>query len=186
MSCRSVEIHLGIGFEKLPDNAPFMCRHQGRRGASANLRSPTNTWRGTTGPLAGHWKKNERRQATRGENLRLIKGSETRLVETMLRRRSSFQISELHRLCAHFFDNRSARDAEVDRILSDQNIVTMALSAEAPKANCVTTRRIARLVALPPARSSTSGISSRFRIPEQPSCGSRLPPWILRRRYDIC
>jgi hypothetical protein len=95
--------------------------------------------------LTTQWVKNHRLEK-RYANIRLIKGSPTHLIEILLRGRSSLQILELHRLCARFIDNEEDRVAQVDRILTGQNVVTLADTTEAQKPRYVTTRRIARLI----------------------------------------
>jgi hypothetical protein len=55
-------------------------------------------------------------------------------------------VAELHRLCARFIDNEADRRAEVDRILTDQNLISLAERTEAQKPRYVTTRRVGRLI----------------------------------------
>ena len=55
-------------------------------------------------------------------------------------------MAELHRLCDRFIDNEADRRAEMDRILTDQNVVSLAEGTEAQKPHYVTTRRVGRLV----------------------------------------
>ncbi len=89
---------------------------------------------------------NNHRQERRYANVSLIKASPTHLIEILLRGRSTLQMAELHQLCARFIDNEADRRAQVDRILTDQNVVSLADSTEAQKPRYVTTRRVARLV----------------------------------------
>jgi hypothetical protein len=80
------------------------------------------------------------------DNVRAIEGSPTRLVETLLRGRSSLPIAELPRLCAKFFDGETHQDERVDRILTDQNIITLTDPARAKGPRYATTRRMLRLL----------------------------------------
>ncbi|ANW00301.1 MobA/MobL family protein [Bradyrhizobium icense] len=88
----------------------------------------------------------QQRQELHAANLAIIHGSPTKLVETLLKGRASVQIGELRRLCARFIDNEAQQEAEVDRILSDQNIVSLAESADGQEAGHATTRRTMRLL----------------------------------------
>ena len=89
---------------------------------------------------------NIQREAMRNANVSAIKASPTHLLEALLRGRSSLQVAELHRLCARFIDNEGDRRAEVDRILTDQNVASLAEATEAQKPRYVTTRRVGRLI----------------------------------------
>jgi hypothetical protein len=95
--------------------------------------------------LTTQWVNNHRLEK-RYANIRLIKGSPTHLIEILLRGRSTLRVLELHRLCARFIDNEEDRLAQVDRILIDQNVVTLADTTGAQKPRYVTTRRVARLI----------------------------------------
>lgn len=88
----------------------------------------------------------QQRRDLHDTNIETIRGSPTGLIEALLKGRASLQIDELHRLCTRFIDNEAQRQAEVDRILLDQNIVCLAESAEAQKPRHATTRRTMRLV----------------------------------------
>lgn len=95
--------------------------------------------------LTTQWVNNHRLE-TRYTNIRLIKGSPTHLIEILLRGRSSLRVLELHRLCARFIDNEENSRAQVDRILADENVVTLAEVSGARKPRYVTTRRVAQLM----------------------------------------
>lgn len=79
-------------------------------------------------------------------NVRAIEGSPTSLLETLLRGRSSLRIAELERLCAKFFDGKADQMANVERILRDENIITMTDAAGANRPRYATTRRLHRLM----------------------------------------
>lgn len=83
---------------------------------------------------------------TRFANIAAITGSPTALIETLLRGRSDLQVAQLKRLCAKFFDSTEEREQQVDRILSDQNLITLADTNSDDRPGYVTTRRIYRLV----------------------------------------
>ncbi|WMT76975.1 MobA/MobL family protein [Bradyrhizobium sp. Ash2021] len=95
--------------------------------------------------LTTQWVNNHRLEK-RYANIRLIKGSPTHLIEILLRGRSTLRVLELHRLCARFIDNDEDRLAQVDRILIDQNVITLVDTTGAQKPRYVTTRRMARLI----------------------------------------
>ncbi|MFK4726127.1 hypothetical protein ABIE89_007227 [Bradyrhizobium niftali] len=86
------------------------------------------------------------REDAYADNVRAIEGSPTRTVETLLRGRSSLRTAELERLCSKFFDGKSDQMANVERILRDQNIITMIDAVDGKKPRYATTRRIHRLV----------------------------------------
>lgn len=88
----------------------------------------------------------QQRQDLHDTNLEIICGSPTRLVETLLKGRASLQADELRRLCTRFIDDEVQRQAEVDRILQDQNIMSLSENAEAQQPGHATTRRTMRLV----------------------------------------
>jgi MobA/MobL family len=88
----------------------------------------------------------QQRRDLHDTNVEIIRGSPTWLIEALLKGRASLQIDELHRLCTRFIDNEVQRQAEVDRILLDQNIVCLAEGTEAQKPRHATTRRTMRLV----------------------------------------
>ncbi|MCA1526505.1 MobA/MobL family protein [Bradyrhizobium yuanmingense] len=87
-----------------------------------------------------------REQAYRA-NVDAIERSPTHLIETLLRGRTSLRIAELERLCAKFYDSEADQTASVERILLDQNIVTLADAPRASKPAYATTRRIRSLLA---------------------------------------
>jgi hypothetical protein len=80
------------------------------------------------------------------DNVFFIEGSPARLIETLLRGRSTLRISELERLCAKFFDHPADRRANVERILVDQDVITLPDRPETAKPGYVTTRRIHSLL----------------------------------------
>lgn len=86
------------------------------------------------------------REKAYADNVRAIEGSPLRLFETLLRGRSSLRIAELERLCSKFFDSKSNQTANVERILRDQNIITMIDVLDGRKPRYATTRRIHRLI----------------------------------------
>ncbi|MBR0784803.1 MobA/MobL family protein [Bradyrhizobium iriomotense] len=86
------------------------------------------------------------RDADYAENLRAIEGSPTHLIETLLRGRSSLRTAELERLCAKFLDSDTDKNATVERILLDQNVITLTDIPGALKPTYATTRRIQSLL----------------------------------------
>lgn len=86
------------------------------------------------------------RRDAHADNVRTIEGSPTHLVEILLRGRSSLRVEELNRLCTKFFDNETDQSANVDRILADQNIITLADTTGTKEPRYATTRRIHRLL----------------------------------------
>lgn len=86
-------------------------------------------------------------EETRSANIAVIEGSPTALIETLLRGRSNLQVAQIERLCAKFFDSTAAQRAQIDRILSDQNIITLGDASSANRPGYVTTRRVHRLLA---------------------------------------
>ena len=79
-------------------------------------------------------------------NIKIIRGSPTVLVETLLRGRSTLQIEELRRLSARFLDGEEQRRETVDRLLIDQNVLTTANHLDAQNPHYATTRRTERLM----------------------------------------
>jgi hypothetical protein len=88
----------------------------------------------------------QQRQDLHGVNVEIICGSPTKLIKALLKGRASLQVEELRRLCTRFIDNDVQRQAELDRILQDQNTVCLTESAEAVKPRHATTRRTMRLI----------------------------------------
>lgn len=95
--------------------------------------------------ISAQWIKDQR-LARRYVNLRMIKTSPTQSIEKIARGRSTIRVAELHQLCARFIDNEEDRHAEVDRMLADQNIVSMSDDTGAGMPRYVTTRRVARII----------------------------------------
>jgi hypothetical protein len=60
----------------------------------------------------------------------------------LLRGRSTIEIEELRRFVAKFIDSKFDREAAIDRILSDSEIVTLADTANLRKPRFVTTAAI--------------------------------------------
>ena len=60
--------------------------------------------------------------------------------------RSTIRVAELHRLCARFIDNEEDRHTQVDRMLADQNVVSLVDASGAGMPQYVTTRRLARII----------------------------------------
>ncbi|MBB4425413.1 hypothetical protein GGD66_003970 [Bradyrhizobium sp. CIR48] len=87
------------------------------------------------------------RQEAYADNVSMIEGSPTHLVETLLRGRSTLRIAELERLCAKFYDIDVDQTANVERILLDQNVITLADPPGASKPTYATTRHIKSLLA---------------------------------------
>jgi len=85
------------------------------------------------------------RERAHGENVKAIRGDPEKLVKTLLRGRSSIRIAELERLCTRFFDHPADRTANAERILVDENIMTLA-DDDTEKPRYLTTRRIHELV----------------------------------------
>ncbi|OSJ07803.1 MobA/MobL family protein [Bradyrhizobium canariense] len=81
------------------------------------------------------------RQQAHTANVAAIEGSPAELIEILLRGRSSLRVSELERLSAKFFDHPAERASKVERVLGDDEIVTMAENG-AEKPRYLTTRRI--------------------------------------------
>jgi hypothetical protein len=81
------------------------------------------------------------RERAHAANVEAIRKSPARLVETLLRGRSTLRTLELERLCARFFDHPADRAANVERILMDDDVVTLADNG-AEKPRYLTTRRI--------------------------------------------
>ncbi|MBR0858269.1 MobA/MobL family protein [Bradyrhizobium liaoningense] len=86
------------------------------------------------------------REEAYADNVRAIEGSPTRLLEKLLRGRSSLRIAEIERLCAKFLDSETDQDANIARILTDQNIITLSDPGYDKKPRYVTTRRMHRLL----------------------------------------
>jgi len=86
-------------------------------------------------------------EQTRSANIVAIQDSPTALIETLLRGRSSLRVAEIERLCAKFFDGTADRRAQIDRILLDENIITLADTGSVHKPGYATTRRVYRLIA---------------------------------------
>lgn len=86
------------------------------------------------------------REAAHAENVEAIQGDPIQLVETLLRGRSSMRVAELERLCAKFVDHPAERMSLVERILTDNGIVTLAKDG-ADKPRYLTNRRVRDLVA---------------------------------------
>ncbi|WP_092188234.1 MobA/MobL family protein [Bradyrhizobium sp. cf659] len=93
------------------------------------------------------------------ENVRAIEGSPSRLIETLLRGRSSLRTAEIERLCAKFLDSEADQDANAARILTDQNIITLSDPGYDRKPRYVTTRRMHRLLTRAAALIDRSGES---------------------------
>src|ERR1700682_6515796 len=91
-------------------------------------------------------KRDEDYERARSANIDAIQGSPTTLIETLLRGRSSLQVAQIERLCAKFFDSTAEQRAQIDRILLDQNIITLADTSSADTPSYATTRRIHRLI----------------------------------------
>ncbi|WP_409189715.1 hypothetical protein [Bradyrhizobium sp. RDM4] len=71
--------------------------------------------------------------------------SPAELVETLLRGRSTIRTLEVERLCTRFFDHPADRAANVERILTNDDVVSLAnTAAEAPR--FLTTRRVHALM----------------------------------------
>lgn len=83
----------------------------------------------------------------RNLNVGFLKGSPSRLIDAMLRGRSSLRIAEIERICAKFIDHESDRQENVERILANQNVITFSETAAAAKPRYVTSRRTLRLLA---------------------------------------
>ncbi|WP_298885805.1 hypothetical protein [uncultured Bradyrhizobium sp.] len=88
----------------------------------------------------------DQRVAQRYINVRMIKTSPTQSIEKIARGRSAIRVAELHRLCARFIDNEEDRRAQVDRILADQNIVSLSDRTGSGMPRYVTTQRVARII----------------------------------------
>lgn len=86
------------------------------------------------------------REDARAANVEAIRGTPTQLVDTLLRGRSSMRVAEFERLCAKFVDHPSERMSIVERILTDNDIVTLTEDGS-DKPRYLTTRRIHDLVA---------------------------------------
>ncbi len=80
-------------------------------------------------------------------NVGFLKGSPSRLIDAMLRGRSSLRIAEIERICAKFIDHESDRQENVERILANQNVITFSETAAATKPRYATSRRTHRLLA---------------------------------------
>jgi hypothetical protein len=81
------------------------------------------------------------RQRAHAANVNAIQGRPAQLVETLLCGRSSMRAAELERLCAKFVDHPSERMSLVERILTDDDIVTLAEDGS-DNPRYLTTRRI--------------------------------------------
>jgi hypothetical protein len=103
-------------------------------------------------------KRDEDYGQTRSANIAAIEGSPTALIETLLRGRSTLQVAQIERLCAKFLDSRASQQIQIDRILSDQNVITLADTSSADGPSYVTTRRVHRLVARAVKLIENSGI----------------------------
>lgn len=88
----------------------------------------------------------EQRLAGRYVNVRMIKTSPTQSIEKIARGRSAIRVAELHRLCARFIDNEEDRHTQVDRMLADQNIISLSDRTGTGMPRYVTTRRVARII----------------------------------------
>jgi len=85
------------------------------------------------------------RERAHAANVEAILNSPAELVETLLRGRSTIRILELERLCTRFFDHPADRVANVERILMNDDVVSLADNgAEAPR--FLTTRRVHALM----------------------------------------
>jgi hypothetical protein len=85
-------------------------------------------------------------EKTRSANIAAIEGSPTALIETLLRGRFDLQVKEIEQLSAKFFDSKVSQQVQIDRILSDQNLIMLADTSSADGPGYVTTRRVHRLV----------------------------------------
>jgi hypothetical protein len=84
-----------------------------------------------------------RRTLLKDNNLAAIHGNPATLLDTLLRgRRSAIEIEELRRFVARFIDAKRDRDASVDRILIDSDVVTLADTADPRKPRFITTAAI--------------------------------------------
>jgi hypothetical protein len=92
-------------------------------------------------------KRDEDYELTRSANIVAIQDSPTILIETLLRGRSSLPIAEIERLCAKFFDGTADQRAQINRILLDENIITLADVGSVHRPSYATTRRVYRLIA---------------------------------------
>jgi MobA/MobL family len=88
---------------------------------------------------------NSARDITHALNAQAITGNPARLINKLLRGRSLLQVDELRRLCAKFIDRESDREANVERILADQNVITLADSLASKRPRYLTSRRAQRL-----------------------------------------
>lgn len=86
------------------------------------------------------------RETAYAGNVRAIEGSPTHLLETLLRGRSSLRTAEPGRLCAKFYDGETDQRENVERILLDQNVITLTDAADDKKPRYATTRRMHRLL----------------------------------------
>jgi hypothetical protein len=82
------------------------------------------------------------RTSLKSRNLAAIHGPPAVLLDALLRGRSTIEIEELRGFVAKFIDSRFDRDAAIDRILSDPEIVTLADTANLRKPRFVTTAAI--------------------------------------------
>jgi hypothetical protein len=76
------------------------------------------------------------------ENLAAIHGDPCELLGKLLRGRSTLEIEELRGFVAKCVDSRRDRDAAVDRILNNSEVVTLADTASPQKARFVTTAAV--------------------------------------------
>ncbi|MGJ5202800.1 MobA/MobL family protein [Bradyrhizobium sp. HKCCYLR20261] len=86
------------------------------------------------------------REDAYAENLEVICGEPVRLVETLLRGRSSMRVSELERLCAKFVDHPADKLSVIERILTNRDIVALAEDGSV-KPRYLTSRRVIDLIA---------------------------------------
>jgi MobA/MobL family len=91
-------------------------------------------------------KRDEDYELTRSANIVAIQDSPTVLIETLLRGRTSLPVAEIERLCAKFFDSTADQREQINRILLDENIITLADVGSAYRPSYATTQRVYRLI----------------------------------------
>lgn len=83
----------------------------------------------------------------RSLNVGLLEGSPSKLIDTLLRGRSSLRIAEIERICAKFIDHEPDRQENVERILANQNVITLSDAASTTKPRYATNQRTFQLLA---------------------------------------
>jgi hypothetical protein len=137
------------------------------------------------------------RERAYAANVEAIRNNPEELVETLLRGRSTIRTLELERLCTKFFDHPADRDANVERIMVDDDVMTLA-DKGAEKSSYLTTRRVYDLMKqaadiIDTSRADISTITGADRVSlarrivtHFDGCDDPGPPLILGHALSDC